>query len=114
MDTREKLIELIMASGEVCFTQSGEKLADHLIANGVTVQDSKLVEIDQFNKWIPVTERLPKTDKNVIVFCHWRGSWQVQVCYLSSKWEGRWFTSVAGQWARVTHWMPLPSTEGLK
>lgn len=38
MTDKEKLVELLMASGEVCFTQSGEEIADHLIANGVTVQ----------------------------------------------------------------------------
>lgn len=58
-NTREKLIELLDI-----IMQPGEKtlgdIADHLIANGVTVQ-----------KWIPVTERLPQEKgeicKNVIL-----------------------------------------------
>ena len=73
-------------------------IADHLIANGVTVQ-----------KWIPVTERLPEGDADVIAFCYWHESWQVQVCHLSTNNPGFWYTSIAGQWVpKVTHWMPLP------
>jgi hypothetical protein len=49
---REKLIELI----EQKYYCSIEELADHLIANGVTVQ-----------KWIPVTERLPESQNPVLV-----------------------------------------------
>lgn len=40
---KEKLVELI----ESAYYCSIEELADHLIAHGVTVQDSKVVEIDQ-------------------------------------------------------------------
>ena len=48
-NTREKLIELFRAiAHENCFG-SIEKIADHLIANGVTIQ-----------QWIPVKERLPE------------------------------------------------------
>lgn len=64
-DTREKLIELICdgtLKTEICTTDTHLEcetckgdcgyctiLADHLIANGVTVQE-----------WIPVSERLPE------------------------------------------------------
>lgn len=58
-------------------------------------------------KWIPVAERMPEEDTDVIAFCYWHESWQVQVCHLSSNW-GQWYTSIAGQWVKVTHWMPLP------
>ena len=55
---RDKMIELIGSTeyGNKSLIghnfQKGfiEKIADHLIANGVTIQ-----------KWIPVTERLPKS-----------------------------------------------------
>ena len=60
MDVREKLLDLIIDAKRTdpeigSFT---EYLADHLIANGVTVQE-----------WIPVDDRLPKyTDEyNVTV-----------------------------------------------
>lgn len=51
-NVREKLVELLR---EVQYLGGlEEKLADHMIANGVTVQE-----------WIPLTERLPtKEDAN--------------------------------------------------
>ena len=65
MTDREKLIELIGKvqdegrdySDVVCsYRTSNERLADYLLANGVT-----------FQKWISVTERLPESDTAVIV-----------------------------------------------
>ena len=41
---------------EGCVRRQKEIIADHLIANGVTVQ-----------KWIPVTERLPESENPVLV-----------------------------------------------
>ena len=86
---REKLIELLKTGG-VAFPIS---TADHLIANGVTVQ-----------KWIPVTERLPKGGE--IVLCNTKYFLEVL------QWDER-----ADMWVDqyrsyrknyVTHWMPLP------
>ena len=57
MDVREKLVELVKSAiidwehGDV-----SEWIADHLIRNGVTVQE-----------WIPVTERLPESQNPVLV-----------------------------------------------
>lgn len=48
MTDREKLIELIQNAVGGCARNWAEAIADHLLANGVTVQE-----------WIPVTERLP-------------------------------------------------------
>ena len=70
-------------------------VADHLLANGVTVQ-----------QWISVKDRLPEENTEVLIYCktnsrkkvffvdkirYFRGLpiWQV--------WSGK-----------VTHWMPLP------
>jgi hypothetical protein len=39
MSVKEKLVELIMKSGEICYSYTSEELADHLIAHGVTVQE---------------------------------------------------------------------------
>ena len=47
MDVREKLVELLRDVQYLGGLE--EKIADHLIINGVTVQE-----------WIPVTERLPE------------------------------------------------------
>ena len=58
MDVREKLVELL----KTLPTRNGytdlEDIADHLIANGVTVQE-----------WISVTERLPENSKKEGAFC---------------------------------------------
>ena len=74
MDVREKLVELI--AQKVCDTWSEScdqwlphdcgkcyandchiaDVADHLIAHGVTVQDSKVVEIDQFK--LPIDDAI--------------------------------------------------------
>ena len=54
----EKLIELLKSSRDVWVADSSAKiLADHLIANGVTVQ-----------QWIPVAERLPDRKGNYLGF----------------------------------------------
>ena len=103
MDVRKKLKRLLMQKG---FGVEGATIAtDHLIANGITFAEDNNVP----SKWIPVTERLPKEDEDVITLCYWHESWQVQVCHRSSNWPGLWYTSIAGQWVpSVSHWMPLP------
>ena len=111
---REKLIELLKeAEGryiDEAFSmtmEQREKLlsdgdgygfyADHLIANGVTIQ-----------KWIPVTERLPDKNGEYLVSGAWRGepakTWICEFVVIGN----------VGGWANparkpvVTHWMPLP------
>ena len=95
MDVREKLVELIIDAKRTdpetgSFT---EYLADHLIANGVTVQE-----------WISVKDRLPRCGDRVIV------TDGVFVCEA--------FLSISGKWVRngigwieseITHWMPMPN-----
>ena len=68
MTDREKMIELIFTKelpimrgedqvGIYCTPyHCAEDISDHLIANGVTVQ-----------KWIPVTERLPEPETEVLI-----------------------------------------------
>lgn len=77
-ELREKLIAMIQEAVGGCARHWAELIADHLIANVVTVADGKDtdvpakqenvkgVEIDQFNKWIPVTERLPEAGEVVL------------------------------------------------
>ena len=67
-NTREKLIELLQCvpqpeaiiAGQRYGKQliSASRIADHLIANGVTVQ-----------QWIPVAERLPEVGCDVLFVC---------------------------------------------
>ena len=124
---REKLIELLSehcaykekrcvgcdADGEYyhpeCRTELFGKIADHLIANGVTIQ-----------QWIPVTERLP--DELPQKCCAWsemvRPSVDVLVKMKGTKeLYTAWYSYAHKEWTDVreehsftgvTHWMPLP------
>lgn len=53
MDVREKLIELQMQA-KIGWTK--EEFADYLIQNGVTVQECKVAEIDQFK--LPIADAI--------------------------------------------------------
>ena len=109
MDVREKLIELLKTNacpapfmcdpacryygfGD-CFP---DRFADHLIANGVTVQE-----------WIPVDDELPEEKVNCIVhykhaYCDNDDYWAIGICF----YDGEKFQM---DWSyKVTHWMPLP------
>ncbi len=95
MAMREKLIELLKESG-VAFPIS---TANFLIANGVTIQ-----------KWIPVTERLPKNiGLFLVIEKHWIDG---SPCRRIAKWNTEdWFTADRKSkeiTPRVTYWMPLP------
>ena len=111
MDVREKLVELIKTSPREDGCIAIEDIADHLIANGVTVQE-----------WIPVTERLPEQDKEVLLIVH---GWEDRLYYIGclhrQEAERSWLTGIeskASDWKIwgfsylrepiVTHWMPLP------
>lgn len=102
---RNNLIELI----NDCRYMDGygmdlvEKQADYLLANGVTIQ-----------RWIPVEERLPEEYEGwgnttsvpvLVAFKRYGGSVGITTSFTLG---GKWVTAV-----EVTHWMPLPSTEGL-
>ena len=96
-NTREKLIELLdshkcpwLAGNTECPLGCNNCIADHLIANGVTVQ-----------KWIPVTERLPEKGKRVVAYKGYT--------FLAKIVGNQWF-DVEWNCYRygVTHWMPLP------
>ena len=107
-NTREKLIDLLEeASGLVNNDlPTLEQIADHLIANGVTIQ-----------KWIPVTERLPESKTKILVYGGNELIWvngvnkpmpSVYTGYMRGLGEG-WFTWDEKKYiVNVTHWMPLP------
>lgn len=151
-NTREKLVELIRDGRykaeaicnknndcQTCTISDPDGyckygcIADHLIANGVTVQQEesiyakytnamrdmtiRLVERDLENinripkvatvqKWIPVTERLPEKDKAVLCLLGNEDYWVAVWDHCD---DGLW---TDGEWWRaknfVTHWMPLP------
>lgn len=95
MDVREKLIDLLMGHS-IDTQQDVEYVADHLISNGVTVQE-----------WISVEDRLPEEKVNCIVhykhaYCDNDDYWAIGICF----YDGEKFQM---DWSyKVTHWMPLP------
>ena len=102
MNDREKLAELIKSTPNVAVCKiSNESLADHLIANGVTVQ-----------RWIPVTERLPESsDQTVMIARSYRGKRYVEIGAIFANGEACCYSDEYKIHPRehlVTHWMPLP------
>ena len=91
-NTREKLIELIQSAVDGCATYWAGLIADHLIANGVTVQ-----------KWIPVSEP-PKERGDYLCYYKYEPQMPDAVCENTYYGKGRWMSD--GD--KVTHWMPLP------
>ena len=101
MDVREKLVELI----NDCRFMEGygmdlvERQADHLIAHGVTVQE-----------WIPASEP-PKDTCEYWIAYKAGGDYSYSTGYFDGK---CWRSALTHHKIPVTHWMPLPSTEGLE
>ena len=102
MDTREKLVELLTefyGCNPMYYDVDALAIADHLVANGVTVQE-----------WISVEERLPENiGLYLVIEKHWLdGSRGIKI----AKWNTvDWFTADRKSkeiTPRVTHWMPLP------
>ena len=110
-NTREKLIELLETATfgvnkqtipSYLIPSAIAEVADHLIANGVTVQ-----------KWIPVTEDLPK-----LIPCGAGSAYSEAVNVLTSGrkvltaiWDGFDWTCDAEFWdaenEEITHWTPV-------
>ena len=121
MGVREKLVELLdnfhrdlspFAGNEKLFVvDDNVEQAEYLIEHGVTVQE-----------WIPVTERLPERDKEVLLIVHgWEDRLYYTGCLHRQESERSWLTGIkskASDWKIcgfsylrepiVTHWMPLP------
>lgn len=103
MDVREKLVELLgeiqetgvneIPAGFGCTREyiANEKVASHLTANGVTVQE-----------WISVTDRLPEDDE-VVIICT-----DKNFVYAGELIGDTWFLDNDSWTETVTHWMPLP------
>ena len=99
MDVREKLLELIIDAKRTD-PETGsfaEYLADHLIANGVTVQE-----------WISVKDRLPEPWEQVLIYS--RHDFCESAFYIGvpGKWCSTWNHEMLDA-DSVTHWMPMPN-----
>lgn len=102
MDVRKKLVELMKTNAcpspfmcdpacryscfEDCFP---ERFADHLISNGVTVQE-----------WISVDDRLPDKPMKCLVYTKRGECGGYEITYYNQGFNL--------QYSNVTHWMPLP------
>ena len=96
MDVKEKLVDLLMGHS-IDTQQDVEYVADHLISNGVTVQE-----------WISVKDRLPEEKVNCIVhyrhaYCDDDDYWAIGICF----YDGEKFQINPAY--KVTHWMPMPN-----
>ena len=111
----DKLLTLITQKQDCGLTHNGckqslvtfnEELAEHLIANGVTIQ-----------QWTPVTERLPDKElweyqkkynqDNMEVLVMIKGAKEPTTLYYGD--DGDFNDDEGNSWL-VTHWMPLPET----
>lgn len=102
MDVREKLVELLTKYFGIDTAYYGieaSHLADHLIANGVTVQE-----------WISVNDRLPRNYTPVLAYIPSLAQTMQQTvheCHIGA--DGEWHSSTAPAYREgVTHWMPMP------
>ena len=106
-NTREKLIEALegllvdYGATAIFFTKGeAEVIADHLIANGVTVQE-----------WISVKDRLPERNMQCVcryVFGNDTQSFFQVLDYFATDKQPHFQHELGGSRMRVTHWMPLP------
>ena len=125
---RDKLIELLSENfakfgglvtikGEaelLSLYLEAEKVADHLIAHGVTFAEDNNVPC----KWIPVSERLPMDDGEYLVCPEYKDCCKiyyrpkVDIYSFEGAYRLSWFKYGSEddyyETPDVTHWMPLP------
>ena len=113
MDTREKLVDLILSAHErirgVALECEGKTYegcveieADYLIANGVKVQELGVM----VQEWISVEDRLPPNFISVLGYMTDAGDFPpVRECYTVGN---AFFFPALGEVHPVSHWMPFP------
>ena len=102
MDVREKLVEILKQApfeGKVLdewwWEEKIKRIADHLIRNGVTVQE-----------WISVDERLPENFISVLGYMTDAGEFPpVRECYTVGN---AFFFPALGDVHPVSHWCEMP------
>lgn len=98
MDVREKLVEILKQApfeGKVLdewwWEEKIARIADHLIAHGVTVQE-----------WIPVKERLPEVNERILIYEPRKAGYSdFDICIARG-----WYC--ISKLHEVTHYMPIP------
>lgn len=99
-NTREKLIDLMTAFYGVdpgYYGVEAYPLADHLIANGVTVQE-----------WISVKDRLPEMHTKVLCCGKKGGRFIAELSSWGHENHLYWTKRDGKGCSEPTHWMPLP------
>ena len=100
MDVREKLVELLteyFCGDPAYYGVEAHHLADHLISNGVTVQE-----------WISVDDRLPDESGYYLVVYRDKYNGSISIAF------DNYVKCGAGEWwaneftHNITHWMPPP------
>ena len=100
MAVREKLVELI-ESARYWGSGTSEEIADHLIDNGVTVQE-----------WISVDDELPEIGGYVVCIAK-RNPFSRFMPMVARIEKNGWVNPMTEQYiSEVTHWMPM--TQPLK
>lgn len=89
--------------------------ADAITMRGIKIINQFPTAVDAVPvRWIPVTERIPDSQEDVLVVAFWHERWQTMI---------GWNSDVGKKWrvitphgelepGGVTHWMPLPAAEG--
>ena len=123
MDVREKLADLLTGYS-IDTQQDVECVADHLISNGVTVQEDckdcaeatqncivklqeQIAELRSAQEWVSVLDRLPEESGMYIVTANDGHAQRVSFVQWQKK-NRMWNLTGARSYWRVTHWMPLP------
>lgn len=104
MDVREKLIEILKQApfeGKVLdewwFEEKIKRIADHIISNGVTVQE-----------WITAKDRLPEAGGYVVCIAK-RNPFSRFMPMVARIEKNGWVNPITEQYiSEVTHWMPMP------
>ena len=124
MDVRKKLVELLREApynifgnklGNCYFDSCLELIADHLITNGVTVQEWISVDDrlpDETGRYLAVKKRIAPDElggnrTDIVILRFFVGDGFRMPTHIPD-----WINGEINE--EVTHWMPLPSTEGLK
>ena len=108
MDVRKKLVEIVKKAAYSSLPSNTEDFhlnmfVTNLLANGVTVQE-----------WISVKDMMPEAGGYVVCIAK-RNPFSRFMPMVARIEKNGWVNPITEQYiSEVTHWMPIPSTEGLE